>query len=119
MKKLLLLLLLVSTNILADIAAISYTSPAGPTGRANDTELLQEDIAGYKVYVNSIYFTTLASDVTVFTHEVKETTTFNMVTVDTEGRESMLSNIVTANGNDNPDAPTITITISIKAGPSI
>jgi len=119
----LLLLSLLSFNALADVAG-SFTSPAGPEGREDNTELLLSDIEGYQIYVDGKpHFTMdnlLPASATTYTITVNSNAqVLTMTTFDTDLRESAFSNEVSLTGGKGlPKPPYVqtTITITIQTG---
>ena len=98
------LLLLLSFTVHADIVTRSFTPP---TERVDGTELLAEDIAGYRLYLNDTSLPLLLTNNT-FTLEITlGEHTVQIQTIDTDGRESTLSDTITVIGKADPKPQTI------------
>jgi len=120
MKRIYLMLLLSMLSFNAAAAtlgniSLSWESPAGVDGRQDNSELLQEDIAGYKIYYgnvlgnyqNSLTINDGLSVGYVFSSMPTGDYYFVLTTFDTEGRESVFSTTVDIHIKTNPKAPTI------------
>jgi len=117
MKKLLLLALLIPLTAYADTGVFTYTAP---TEREDNTPLSAEEIGGYNVFVNGELndISPLLPTDTGFTLDLPSGEYIvTMTTLDTDGRESILSDALTIDVPFNPKAPsgvTVNITISIN-----
>lgn len=101
------ILLTLSTTVAADVKNHTFEPPIE---REDGTALTLEEIAHFNVYVNGEPVKTVPNNVTSFsvelthgTHEVK------MTTVDTDGRESLFSNVIQEIIVSKPKAPVIIV----------
>jgi len=108
-----LFLLLLPTLAFADTANISYTAP---TERESGAPISLSEIAGYNVYLDGIPvidLNPLPAIATSFTLTVTGNQALTMTTLDTDGREGVMSLPITVNGGSAPKPPSsITITIT-------
>ena len=113
-----LILLLLSFNAFADTAVFTFTPP---DSREDSTPLLPSEIGGYNVFLNGTpvdIINPLLPAATGFTLDLPSGVhTVTVTTVDTDGRESLMSVPVEANVPFNPDPVSgfsVTITININ-----
>jgi len=122
MKNLLAVLLLtLSANAYADTADIIWNEP---TTRTDGSELLLTEIAGYKLYINSVPYKDPLTNV-ILIKNTSKTITFigeniiNLTTIDIDGRESPFSPDIVISGKSSPNYPDVTITITIELSDNI
>ena len=118
MKHLLLLITLLSFNVFADTATFSFTPP---TERADNSALPADQIGGYNVFLNNVpvgAINPLLPTATGFTLDLPSGVhTVTVTTMDTDGRESLMSIPVEANVPFVPKAPaslSVVITITVN-----
>ena len=112
-----LVLLLLSFNVFADTAVVTFTPP---TEREDSSPLLPAEIGGYNVFVNGVMNETspllpAATGFTLYLPSGEQTVT--VTTVDTDGRESVMSVPADFNIPFVPKAPAslnVVITITVK-----
>ena len=112
-----LILLLLSFNAFADTAVFTFTPP---DSREDDSPLLPAEIGGYNVFVNGVINETspLLPTATGFTLNLPSGVhTVEVTTLDTDGRESVMSAPTDANVPFNPKpliGMSVVITITVK-----
>lgn len=112
-KFILLTLLVLSFSAVADDVHGTFTPP---TTKVDGSELLGSDIAGFNIYVDGVVIDsmggaapyTLPPNATSFTFSTTPGShVLTMTTIDTDGRESTMSNEITIVAVSPPNAPVL------------
>lgn len=114
MRLILLIFALMSTSVFADDDVYGTFTP--PATKVDGSELLASDIAGFNIYVDGVVLDsagglsgyTLPPNATSFTfNTMPGNHVLTMTTIDTDGRESTMSNELTIVAVSPPSAPVL------------